>query len=1126
MGHIRQGNNIQSAFDAKFFVLRTPLLPFDEFLNWSNRAKSSAFHGPDADPQMFEEAWQADVLLLRRQLRSILERPEIVHALFVASPSLRSGIEHWRRDPSSKKGLQAERALVRYFERMSSRPTPFGIFAGYSVGEADRESSVVSLSLSGKEEYRTCTRLDFDYLFALTSTLHRDPALVRGLLYWPNSSLHRVSDAWHYVESRMVGGQRAYDLAKVAADEYLTAVLQQAQNGATFNDLVKIVLDCCSDSGISSSEAEEYIQELVNSQVLISNLSPLLTGRPPLDELIDQLSSLPSTISVSNTLQTVRSKLAALDEKKIGSDSAMYEDIAATLSSLPAKVELERLFQVDMIKPAPHAVLGKKVLDEFLRGIDLLCRLGSTFEPDELKLFRQHFSERYEAALVPILEALDEEVGVGFGRSTSDSSSLLRGLAVGGGGIAAPPGLSRWHALLLKKLVENGRADEMCLEPADFPVGTKNDYARLPDSFSLTATLAAASAAALQAGDFDLYLIGGGGPSGARLFGRFCQSDPELDRRVRALFHQEESNNPKAIYAEVAYLPEGRLGNVLCRPVLRDYEIPYLARSGAPRERQIALSDLLVGVSAGRIILYSKRLQRDVIPRLANAHGFWNLALPPVYRFLCGLQHQFGVAVPGFTWGPLENLNFLPRVRVGRLVLTLARWRISQKEIELPASLSGSDRFGAIQVLRQKRDLPRWVVLHEADNTLTADLDNPLSVDALVHVMKRRPDATLTEMYPPPELLCVSGPEGRFHHEINVPFVRRQELDQAAKQTAGKTVVPMFSPLVERAIRKIAPGREWLYLKLYGGEVALDEILTTAILPLTRKACASGWCCRWFFLRYADPHPHLRIRFNGQPEWLQEKLFPLITETFNPVLASGRLWKIQFDTYDREIERYGGPEGMSISEDIFFTDSEAALDILLGLERDDALETRWRVALLGTDRLLSDCGLDLHEKKAMLERLRNAWNLEFKVNARTKKQLAEKFRPERKNLGALLDSSSQYSYELSLAGPIFLSRSTRLVPAIRNLHALAEAGLLQVDIPDLIASYVHMHINRLVRSSARLHELVLYDFLFNLYDAMLARGTRGGTRLQTAENQREDKDNTAGNPEIWEPAIAVGGGEL
>src|SRR5581483_12319404 len=103
------------------------------------------------------------------------------------------------------------------------------------------------------------------------------------------------------------------------------------------------------------------------------------------------------------------------------------------------------------------------------------------------------------------------------------------------------------------------------------------------------------------------------GPSGARILGRFCHADDELHHLVRAHLTTEEAPHPDRIYAEVVHLPEGRVGNILSRPVLRGYEIPYLGRSGAPADRQIPLADLFVSVQGERIVLRSRRLRREFV---------------------------------------------------------------------------------------------------------------------------------------------------------------------------------------------------------------------------------------------------------------------------------------------------------------------------------------------------------------------------------------------------------------------------------------------------------------------------------------------------------------------------------
>lgn len=1090
---------------SDFFVLRTPLLPIRELTEWSETLTAGQVWEKQADANALEDAWKQDVNTLRARLLDVVARPEILYALYIASPSLQTGIEHWKRDPDSKKGVQAERALVRYFARMCARSTPFGLFSGCSVGQINSNTDTTKLILENRSQYRLCCRLDFDYLFALTTELRKDPALEMELQYWPNTSLHKVADVWYYTESRLLeGAQRTHHLVKVDSDAYLDAAIERARSGATVSQLVQVVLAAQGEADPSEDEAREYVLGLIrDNEILTSNLSPLLTGTPPLDDIIHSLESLPSGAETAIALREIQNRLSILERRGFNGGSRDYEAITSELEKLPAKVDPARLYQVDMIKPVKEAVLGKAVITELIRGVELLCRLGQTNEPEELKSFRESFSARYELAMIPLMDALDEESGIGFGLTSarSDASPLLHGLHLD------RADAFDWkktrlgvHPALFRQLIECMRAGKPELE-LDLSDLEKEEGAtpKLADAFCLVGTLVATSSESLMQGDFEFILHGGYGPSGARMLGRFCHEDPQIEHGVRQHLQQEEMQDPEAVYAEVVYLPEGRVGNVLCRPVLREYEIPFLGRSGAPRDRQLPLSDLLVAVEGSSIVLYSRRLGRRVVPRLTNAHGFMNPQLSSAYRFLCNMQYQHGVSVPSLSWGALEAFDYLPRVRVGPTVLCLARWRLSRKEIESVGKEEGSQRFVAMQKLRKRRGLPRWVVLQEGDNSLPVDLENALSVDSLVHVLKRGSEASLAEMYPPPDRQCASSPEGSFHHELHVSFTKKAATRTSADPAPGPAMKRMSlleAGTVGRDVKILPPGSEWLYVKLYGGAGTLDDILATAVLSLVRNPDSSGSIARWFFIRYRDPHNHLRIRFNGNPERLRDELLPLLAETFNPLLSSGKLWKIEFDTYQREIERYGGLDGLLAAEDVFFADSEAVLDILRELEGDEGMDMRWRIGLMGIDQLLCDFGFDDIAKRELVGQWRDSFRSDFRTDMIGKRQLGDRFRRERRELETLLNNFGREYENWTFAKKALERRSARNTEVAHKLLSFAAQGKLIVTLPDLVSSYTHMHINRLIRASQRAHEFVLYDFLFQLYDSRLARTAQIATRTR------------------------------
>src|SRR4029079_18633989 len=101
-------------------------------------------------------------------------------------------------------------------------------------------------------------------------------------------------------------------------------------------------------------------------------------------------------------------------------------------------VELPRLFQVDLTKPAPELTLSHALIADIARGIDIVRRISPP-PSDPLQSFREQFGRRYEGREVPLCEALDEESGIGFGRAATpgaEAAPLLAGIPFGGG---APP---------------------------------------------------------------------------------------------------------------------------------------------------------------------------------------------------------------------------------------------------------------------------------------------------------------------------------------------------------------------------------------------------------------------------------------------------------------------------------------------------------------------------------------------------------------------------------------------------------------------------------------------------------------------------------------------------------------
>lgn len=1047
---------------AEGFVFRTPLLPMTTLLDW---------------------AAAGDAVAVRTFAMSLLDLPEVSEALFVASPSLASAIPSWREAPTSAAGQRVEHSLVKYLARMMGRATPFGLFAGISTGTLARETR---LTLGPRSEYRRRTRLDNDYLFLLVARLADQPDVRTKLRFRPSSSIYRVAGQLRYAEARLDGTERSYHLVSVTLTPYLEATLARAATGAPLEELAAPLVG----DDISIDEARAYVDELIGAQILVPDLGIHITGPEPIDGLLLQLAAAgleaPRTI-----LADVRAQIGAIDGTGLGNSPERYRAIASTLEPLPAKVDLARLFQVDMVKPAA-ATLGTRVASELANTaaqLSRIRRMRGSFDD-----FKRAFRDRWEDRSVPLAEVLDEESGIGFEAPRgpgAEGSPLLAGLPFAP---APPDGRASWSVLeghLLSRLARalaNGD-DELVLAEPDLDAMKLPTAATFPDAFSIVARIAGTPDEVAR-GEVAVLFESMYGPSGARILGRFCHASPEIDAMVRAHHTVEEALRPGAVFAEIVHLNEGRIGNILCRPVLRAHEIVYLGVSGAAPAQQIRIDDLEVSVRGDRIVLTSRRLDREVVPRLTTAHNF-RLRSLGVYRFLCALASQ-DVDLVGWTWGVLGSAPFLPRVRLGKVIVARATWNLDKHDLEpitvavRAASKDVAKRDGvaaAVAVLRQHRKLPRMLVIAAGDNELPIDLDNPLLAAAFADELSGSDHVELTEMFPAPDRTAVEGPEGAFANELVLMFTRQREPDQP--------IAPRFAPSAGATTsrRDLGPGSDWLYAKIYCGESTADRVLREAIGPLAREAIARGDIDRWFFIRYVDPDPHLRVRFRGDPATLYGRVLPALERALAPLATAGAVRKLVLDTYVRELERYGGDRGIELVEALFWRDSEAVLDIIDLLDGDAGATARWKLCVRGIDSLLDALGLDDAARAKVCSDGRESIGRELRADTLLWSKIGEKFTKERADLEIMFDRdpARDAGHEYVQGFEILARRDAAIAEIGGELRARDSAGELKPRLADMAWSLVHMHANRLLHASQRAQEMVLYDFVRRLHAARRAR---------------------------------------
>ncbi len=280
-------------------------------------------------------------------------------------------------------------------------------------------------------------------------------------------------------------------------------------------------------------------------------------------------------------------------------------------------------------------------------------------------------------------------------------------------------------------------------------------------------------------------------------------------------------------------------------------------------------------------------------------------------------------------------------------------------------------------------------------------------------------------------------------------------------------------------------GDEWLYYKIYTGHKTADKILTEVILPVTSQLIDQELIKKWFFIRYSDPNFHLRVRFCFEPENIAS-ITNLMNDALKPYKQENLLYKIQTDTYSREIERYGD-NTIELAETIFYHDSNMIVKMIDMIEGDEGEQIRWLFAMKAVNTFLDDCHLNEENKVEFMNRLAESFGREHNMNKNLKRQLDNKFRQERSIINNILDSSNDDESEMKPLLDYLKEKSENIKPVISQILELKESNELNTEFNSLVGSYIHMLLNRLFKSKNRLHELVIYYFLHKHLKSELAR---------------------------------------
>ncbi len=979
-----------------------------------------------------------------------------MEALFLASPVLyeecRSLVEG---DIPDLRGLRKIRqAVLKYYTRMYSRCTPFGLFSGCSVARWSADPTQITIA----EDHLRHTRFDMHYLCALAQYLSALPGIKEKLNYTRNSTLYQLGDELRYVEYYYKNGNRTHKISSVLRSEYLDLVLGKASSYQSLDTLADL---------LKGEETKEdiyaFLYEMIDTQLLVSELEPAITGPEFIHQLLQILgnqehSDQPEISRLLNFLRQMAKEIETLDSHIINYPD-IYKRIRQSLLQLPVEFDAAKLFQCDMSVQLTNDQVSINYQEQLMDALEVVHRLCPVKE-HSLDEFMHLFRERYEDRELPLLEVLDTETGIPYrGNTGVELSPLLNDFV-----FPKPdkPKVLQWGMLeqYLHKKIQEAYVNE--LEIIEI---TKEELSDFPSEATRFAPSSSVMFRILDAESSLLFLETASGASAASLLGRFAHGNEKIYAMVKDITAKEQELESGILFAEIIHLPESRMGNILLHPSFRSYEIPYLAKSSVDAAFQIPAQDLLVSVRNNRVLLRSASLNREIIPRLSSAHNYRMQPLP-VYEFLCDLQGQGISGGIQFGWGELQGLyTRFPRVQFGQTILHPATWRFRQEDLKELKDAGESDFEVRLKEFRNKWKLPEKIVVADGDNELLIDFSDPLLNAVFYDILLKRPQLLVREFLFNNSTGVVNSVGASYANQL-VAVLQKKE-----STYTHLDLLPTNANTPER----FSIGSEWVYFKIYCGSHSADKILTEGIYPLIRALETGGLIKRWFFIRYQDPHFHIRLRFHLNHPEQTGAMVGKFSAAVAGLERQGFIWKIQADTYKRELDRYGSSTIEHV-EELFCLNSAATLNWLKSTEGDEREMERWLWGLKKLNELLECFELDLESRHTLLEKLKTSFAEEFHTGKLLRQQLDTKYRAYRKSMEEYLNAQPETGQEIQ-----------RMVETVNEILRIKEQNLLEPDLDNLLASIIHMQLNRLFPSKPREHEMICYDLLYRWYHARKMR---------------------------------------
>lgn len=976
---------------------------------------------------------------LKDRLFGICSNPDFREAILVSSKTLYNTLIDFCNGKEIKKFDYFVQSIYKYLIRMSIRPTPFGLFSGVDFGEyTDEETSF----LYDDNKFEKFARPDLEWIISIVKDLEDN--YFNYLAFKINDGIFIKGNRALLIHSTLKEDNNRIGEISVRATKPFMRTYELAKDCIEYDKLKYTLLEEYSNA--DEKTIEGFLKQLIEKEYLISNLRPPLTVLDQFDYIINELKKIKIQIPIISDLIDIKNEIDVYNKSLLGKGEEIYLDICKKMKNVS---NVKNLLQVDTKLNLKEKKINKKIISEINGLMDILFKLSMSIENPEpfLSRYKQEFVEKYgQDREISLLELLDNDTGIGapFNYERPSNNRLLD-IAITksvNGNVRDYFSEKYLYAIKNKEnsiVIKDNEVKELEIEEIS--------YENIPDSLEVNIIVEAETS---EDNKMNLkYHIGPnlGSTAAGKSFGRFSHMMDNPSDFFKSLNDEIKNlkNMDEYVTCEISYLPnEVRNANVTRNIHESNYEISLFTNGSKDNISRLKLDDIFIGIENNQFYAKSKTLNKKLLITMNNMLN--SQVAPNAIRFLYDISLEGKKLWYDFPWNDVyKNFSYVPALKYKNFTICPETWRLNRINMKITKKTEFNKFKEMFKDYCIQYNVPKYVYLTFADNRILLNIENEECIKILFHECKNTFEEIVLNAYECESSNIVKNGDCDYACELVVPLIKVKK--EEIIQTKFSKKLNNISSLSSDRIKD--PFDEWIYLKLYGTSSNADDLIAYYISEYCNDLVKNNKIKKYFFMRYVDPEQHIRLRLNGEENKLLE-IYPDLRKWLDTLKKEGFMTHFALDSYDREIERYGGLDLIHIAEKVFYFDSLVTENILAQKREGNITFSNELIGMISEIHYMESFGLKYEEQVAYLRSQvsQSDYRDDFKKNRSEYMKLCN----SNENWKGLRETDSG---SILLA---ILNIKNEIVQYYGN--KVRENLLLSTDLA-ILDSVIHLHFNRL-----------------------------------------------------------------